>query len=70
MELACKGRLPVPRSFHTATAVGKRVVVMGGRAQDNKHLADFNVYDTGKYLTNYVLYYTFRPHSFSQSERP
>ena len=49
MELACKGRLPAPRSFHTATAVGKRVVVMGGRAQDNKHLADFNVYDTGKF---------------------
>lgn len=45
-DLECKGQPPAPRSFHTATAVGKRIVVMGGRASDNSHLADFSVYDT------------------------
>ena len=44
-----KGEWPAPRSFHTATAVGKRMVVMGGRGQDNNHLADFHIFDTGKY---------------------
>ncbi|KAL3866524.1 hypothetical protein ACJMK2_043817 [Sinanodonta woodiana] len=46
MHLTVKGRLPEPRSFHTATAVGNRVVVMGGRGNNNEHFADFHVFDT------------------------
>ncbi|XP_053389777.1 rab9 effector protein with kelch motifs-like [Mercenaria mercenaria] len=41
-----KGQWPAARSFHTTTGVGKRVVVMGGRGQDNNHLADFHIFDT------------------------
>ncbi|XP_070543260.1 kelch domain-containing protein 1-like isoform X2 [Ptychodera flava] len=40
------GRQPEPRSFHTVTGVGKRVVVIGGRGQDNKHFNDLHIFDT------------------------
>lgn len=46
LDMKCKGQWPAPRSFHTTTAVGKRVIVTGGRGQDNNHLADFHIFDT------------------------
>ena len=46
-DLAVKGRRPEPRSFHSVTAVENRVVVMGGRGNEDQHFADFHVYDTG-----------------------
>ncbi|XP_060569590.1 kelch domain-containing protein 1-like [Ruditapes philippinarum] len=46
LDMKINGERPVARSFHTATAVGKRMVVMGGRGQDNNHLADFHIFDT------------------------
>ncbi|KAL5004200.1 hypothetical protein ScPMuIL_017656 [Solemya velum] len=56
-ELSVRGRQPEPRSFHTATSVGNRVVVMGGRAIDNNHFADLHLLDTvpkhGQ-LTHYI----------------
>lgn len=30
------------------TAVGKRVVVIGGRGRDNSHFADLHIFDTGE----------------------
>ncbi|KAJ8304073.1 hypothetical protein KUTeg_017656 [Tegillarca granosa] len=54
-EMKAKGRQPGPRSFHTATAVGNRVVVMGGRAEDNKHYADLHIFDSGIHFTYYFL---------------
>ncbi|XP_053405677.1 uncharacterized protein LOC128559010 [Mercenaria mercenaria] len=45
LEMEVKGQWPAARSFHT-TGVGKRVVVMGGREQNNNHLADFHIFDT------------------------
>lgn len=41
------GRQPEPRSFHTCTAVGNRVVVFGGRSVENAHFDDLNIFDTG-----------------------
>lgn len=46
LDMQITGQWPEPRSFHTATGVGGRVVVMGGRNQDNDHLADFHIFDT------------------------
>lgn len=46
MDMKCTGQWPEPRSFHTVTGVNKRVVVMGGRSQDNQHLADCHIFDT------------------------
>jgi len=46
-DMQIKGELPAPRSFHSTTAVGNRVVITGGRAQDNTHLADIHVFDAG-----------------------
>jgi hypothetical protein len=43
-----KGERPARRSFHTATAVGKRVVVLGGRSTEDKHFQDFHIFDTGR----------------------
>ena len=54
-QLEVKGQPPAPRSFHTATAVGKRIVVMGGRGVDNHHLADFHIFDTGTGQPRYIL---------------
>lgn len=42
------GRQPEPRSFHTCTAVGNRVVVFGGRSLENAHFDDLHIFDTGK----------------------
>ena len=42
-----EGRQPEPRSFHSTTAVGKRVVIMGGRGEQNQHFADLHLFDTG-----------------------
>ncbi|XP_014668880.1 PREDICTED: kelch domain-containing protein 1-like [Priapulus caudatus] len=39
------GRLPAPRSFHTGTAVGRRMVVLGGRSTDNQHYNDLHIFD-------------------------
>ncbi|KAK3096994.1 hypothetical protein FSP39_005475, partial [Pinctada imbricata] len=44
-DLVMKGKPPTPRSFHTTTAVGKRVVIIGGRGQDDQHLSDFEIFD-------------------------
>lgn len=52
--MKCKGEYPAPRSFHSVTAVGARVVVMGGRAHDNTHLADCHVFDTGNDLITII----------------
>ncbi|CAG2233844.1 unnamed protein product [Mytilus edulis] len=45
-ECKVQGRQPEPRSFHTTTAIGKRVVVMGGRGEQNQHFADLHIFDT------------------------
>lgn len=42
------GRQPEPCSFHSCSAVGNRVIVFGGRSQDNAHFDDLNIFDTGK----------------------
>ncbi|XP_013407938.1 kelch domain-containing protein 1 [Lingula anatina] len=44
--VSVKGCQPEPRSFHTVTAVGARVVVIGGRSQSNQHYDDLNIFDT------------------------
>ena len=41
------GRQPEPRSFHTCTAVGNRVVVFGGRSPENVHFGDLHIFDIG-----------------------
>ena len=41
------GRQPEPRSFHTCTAVGNRVVVFGGRSPENAHFNDLHIFDIG-----------------------
>lgn len=41
------GRQPEPRSFHTCTVVGNRVVVFGGRSLENAHFDDVHIFDTG-----------------------
>lgn len=40
------GAKPDPRSFHAAIAVGKRMVVLGGRSVSNQHFRDFHIYDS------------------------
>lgn len=45
MNMKCKGVSPSPRSFHTASAVGNRVVVLGGRGKENQHFDDVNIFD-------------------------
>ncbi|KAH3781796.1 kelch domain-containing protein 1-like isoform X2 [Dreissena polymorpha] len=49
MDMKITGQLPAPRSFHSTTAMGGRVVVVGGRGVDDKHLADLHVFDTETY---------------------
>ena len=49
-ELVVVGRQPQPRSFHSCTAVGSRVVVIGGRGSSDQHFQDFHVFDTGAKL--------------------
>ncbi|XP_077989596.1 kelch domain-containing protein 1-like [Glandiceps talaboti] len=46
LQMTTTGRQPEPRSFHTATSVGKRIVISGGRSQDNKHFNDIHILDT------------------------
>jgi len=47
-ELAVAGRQPEPRSFHTATAIAdRRVVILGGRSPSNEHFNDFHIFDAG-----------------------
>jgi len=46
-DLVVHGCQPEPRSFHTVTAVGDRVVVMGGRGLSDQHFKDFHIFDTG-----------------------
>ena len=46
-DFKVKGRQPEPRSFHSTTAVGNKVVVMGGRGKQNQHYADLHIFDTG-----------------------
>lgn len=41
------GRQPEPRSFHTCTAVGNRMIVFGGRSPENIHFDDLHIFDTG-----------------------
>ncbi|KAL8577885.1 hypothetical protein ACOMHN_018690 [Nucella lapillus] len=52
MELKSEGKLPEPRSFHTVSAVGQQVIVIGGRGRDNSHFADIHIYhcETGQWL--------------------
>lgn len=47
LDMKIEGRPPAPRSFHSVTSVGNRVLVIGGRAEDNSHLSDVQVFDTG-----------------------
>lgn len=51
LELNPAGTPPEPRSFHTVTAAGSRVVVIGGRGRDNSHFADVHLFDSGKWYT-------------------
>ena len=37
-----------PRSFHAACAVGRKLVIVGGRGLENQHFADVHVFDTGR----------------------
>lgn len=46
------GRQPEPRSFHTCTAIGNRVIVIGGRSPENIHFDGLHIFDTGKPATN------------------
>lgn len=46
LDLKVGGRPPEPRSFHTATAVGSRVVVLGGRGVSDNVLEDCSVFDS------------------------
>ena len=41
------GREPEPRSFHSCTAVGNRVIVFGGRSPQNIHFDDIHIFDVG-----------------------
>jgi amphiphysin len=36
-DFKVKGRQPEPRSFHSTTAVGNKVVVMGGRGKPEEN---------------------------------
>lgn len=45
-ELKPKGTPPPPCSFHTLTAVGDRLVVIGGRERTNAHSADIYIFNT------------------------
>ncbi|XP_064608900.1 host cell factor 2-like [Liolophura sinensis] len=47
-ESKFRGRQPEPRSFHSATVVGNRVVILGGRGLTNQHYADIHILDTEK----------------------
>ena len=47
-ELVVHGCPPEPRSFHTVTAVGDRVVVAGGRGTSDQHFQDFHIFDTSR----------------------
>ena len=49
------GRQPEPRSFHTCTAVGNRVVVFGGRSLENAHFDDLHIFDTGESIVTVQL---------------
>jgi len=40
------GVKPAPRSFHTATVIGSKIVIFGGLSRDNKHFNDLHVFDT------------------------
>lgn len=42
------GVVPESRSFHTATSVGRKVVVFGGRGTTNQHFNDLHVFDIGQ----------------------
>eukprot|EP00911_Craspedida_sp_UC1_P002073 UC1_evm4s1599 len=43
----CSDNLPAPRSFHSMVGVDHdRLVVFGGRLEDNKHTSDVHVYQT------------------------
>lgn len=46
LDATYTGQWPASRSFHTCTAVGHRVVVTGGRSQDNSHFGDLHIFDT------------------------
>lgn len=39
------GSLPQPRSFHTCTTIGNRIVLFGGINRENVHLNDLHVFD-------------------------
>ena len=47
-EVAVKGQQPEPRSYHSLTTIGSRVVVFGGRGLKNQHFNDFHIFDTGE----------------------
>lgn len=44
------GVVPESRSFHTATSVGRKVIVFGGRGTTNQHFSDLHVFDIGQLL--------------------
>lgn len=39
------GQQPEPHSFYTCTAVGKRMMVFGGRSPENIHFDDLHICD-------------------------
>lgn len=53
------GRLPGCRSYHSATILGNRMIVMGGRSDSESHFGDVHVLDlsTGQWLQPHVTGY-------------
>ena len=49
------GRLPGCRSYHSATIVGNRMIVMGGRSDVESHFGDIHVLDISEYLVLMLL---------------
>ena len=45
VQINAGGVLPQPRSFHSCTTVGTRIVLFGGINRENAHLNDVHVFD-------------------------
>lgn len=58
-DLQIGGRVPAPRSFHTLTAVGNKAVLFGGRGKNDKHFANFDVFDFGMAAFESFLHHIF-----------
>ncbi len=49
------GRRPEPRSFHAATVVGNRMVILGGRGRENQHFDAIHVFDSCKNQSSHLM---------------